>query len=419
MQFSIDWERGDQRSGDIDLLAVGALRLLVDSVNVCEFRETRGGGVRESLPVSVYPLAEGIAMDWWRLFGGRDVWRGLFEHRGGYAVPDIRWRFDGVDFEVKCWTRRYENPPAIFSNAAVERLGREDAERALGAFLTDVIGRLKECGVRDSGLQLQWRLLQKSRKDPEETAFCEAAGALGVDAYDISEADAAFIEKSSALFDGEALVEYLSGVRDVPGSKRSVGWIRELERRPRHKSRLPALEHPGAGASEACGDRARGLKPWERGYRWARAIRRTIDASQGERFRTVTALTRRLGASGFASTPLAPGVCGLVEAVEGETRIHLHQLRNGAGRLFAFARAIGDAVANPPARRSAVNYLHDASRQACGRAFAAEFLAPIEEILSMRGDGRDTGAIADEFGVAPELVERQEENADRIRQACA
>ena len=419
MQFSIDWERGDQRSGDIDLLAVGALRLLVDSVNVCEFRETRGGGVRESLPVSVYPLAEGIAMDWWRLFGGRDVWLRLFKHRGGYAIPDVRWRFDGVDFEIACRPRCYDNPPASFPNGADERLGRGDAERALGVFLTEVIGRLEECGVRDSGLQLQWRLLQKSRKDPEETAFCEAAGALGLDAYDISEADAAFIEESGALFDGEALVEYLSGVRDVPRPDRSVGWIRELERRPRYKSRLPALEHPGAGASEACGDRARGLKPWERGYRWARAIRRMIDAPQGERFRTVTALTRRLDAPSFESTPLAPGVCGLVEAVEGETRIHLRRLRNSAGRLFAFARAIGDAVANPPARWSAVNYLHDASRQACGRAFAAEFLAPIEEILSMRGDGRDTGAIADEFGVLPELVERQEENADRIRRACA
>lgn len=95
------------------------------------------------------------------------------------------------------------------------------------------------------------------------------------------------------------------------------------------------------------------------------------------------------------------------------------EIGNPAGRLFAFARAIGDATANPPAARSVVNDLRDASRQACGRAFAAEFLAPVEEIASMRADGRDTDAIADEFGVSSWLVDRQEENADRIRQACA
>lgn len=85
-------------------------------------------------------------------------------------------------------------------------------------------------------------------------------------------------------------------------------------------------------------------------------------------------------------------------------------------------RAVSNCLfvsAYPPAARSVVNDLREASRQACGRAFAAEFLAPIEEIASMRADGRDTDAIADEFGVSSWLVERQEENAGRIRQACA
>lgn len=66
-----------------------------------------------------------------------------------------------------------------------------------------------------------------------------------------------------------------------------------------------------------------------------------------------------------------------------------------------------------------MNELREAPRQACGRAFAAEFLAPIEEILFMREDGHDVHAIADEFGVSAATVARQEENAGRIRQACA
>lgn len=66
-----------------------------------------------------------------------------------------------------------------------------------------------------------------------------------------------------------------------------------------------------------------------------------------------------------------------------------------------------------------MNDLPFASRQACGRAFAAEFLAPVDEVRSMREDGLDAISIADEFGVSTEVVARQLENAERIRQACA
>ena len=66
-----------------------------------------------------------------------------------------------------------------------------------------------------------------------------------------------------------------------------------------------------------------------------------------------------------------------------------------------------------------MNDLREACRQAYARAFAAEFLAPVDEILSMRRDGYDVRSIADEFGVSTETVERQEENAGRIRRACA
>lgn len=417
MKFSIDWEGGDRSSDDIDLLAAGALRVLVDRANVCEFREAWDGKAGEALPVSVYPLAEGVAMDWWRLFGDRDAQFCATAHRGGYAMPDIRLEFDGVGFEVACRPCRYENPPVYFPNGAAERLERKDAERALGEFLAGVIGRLEERGVRDSGLQQQWRLVQASREDPEEAAFCEAAGALGLDAYDMSDADAAFIEDSGALFDGEALAEFLSGLRRVSGRKAAVDSIRRLESRPRYKSRLPELERLRAAAPGDSGAGKR--KPWEAGYRSAREARRMLDAPQSERFRSVTVLARCLGAPDFESAPLAPEVSALVETVHDETRVHLRRFGNQTGWLFAFARAIGDAVANPPTRRSAVNSLHYASRQACGRAFAAEFLAPIDEILSMRNDGLDTDAVADEFGVSAELVERQEDNADRIRRACA
>lgn len=59
---------------------------------------------------------------------------------------------------------------------------------------------------------LRWSHVSRSLDNPDERAFCEAAGALGVDPYGISEADATFIEQAAELFSGEALLKFLAGV---------------------------------------------------------------------------------------------------------------------------------------------------------------------------------------------------------------
>ena len=65
-----------------------------------------------------------------------------------------------------------------------------------------------------------------------------------------------------------------------------------------------------------------------------------------------------------------------------------------------------------------VNNLHDAERQAAGRAFAAEFLAAVEKVLDMFRDGRDIDEISASFNVTSQVIAHQIENRDRIRQAC-
>ena len=73
----------------------------------------------------------------------------------------------------------------------------------------------------------------------------------------------------------------------------------------------------------------------------------------------------------------------------------------------------------PDTPRSVVNELRDAERQAAGRAFAAEFLAPVQSVLDLVGSGRDDYEIASSFMVSPQVVACQIESQDRIREACA
>lgn len=102
--------------------------------------------------------------------------------------------------------------------------------------------------------------------------------------------------------------------------------------------------------------------------------------------------------------------------------LHLRRRESGFAateQLFSLARGAGDVACFPEPDIAPINDLQHAYRQRCGRAFAAEFLAPVREVRSMWEDGRDTSTIADEFGVSERVIEHQLENGQRIEEVCA
>ena len=225
MRFAIDWLPEGPNAAPEECATVADLRIFVADRNSCLHEQPRRSSkapgrarVRRNVrtgdaaTVSVYPLAEEIAFNWWRLFGGRDSELALADGRGGYALPDVRLAFDGAAFSARCLPSDYANPEVRFTVAAEEWLGRADAELALADFLENVARQLTASGLRDTGLQLRWQRVRESRSDADETAFCEAAGALGLDPYCIHDADAEFIASAGAMFSGEPLAELLAGL---------------------------------------------------------------------------------------------------------------------------------------------------------------------------------------------------------------
>ena len=434
MRFEVDWQADGANAAAEERATVADLRIFVGEDNVCAYEQPRRRGkggttdrrvnVRrvDHVTVSVYPLAEEIALNWWRLFGSRDGELRLLDGRGGYALPDVRLAFDGAGLAVRCLPAIYENPDVRFTHRGDSRLTRDEAESALTDFLKRVEARLAAAKVQDSGLQLRWKRVLASREDAEESAFCEAAGALGLDPYHVADTDAEFIINVGALFSGDPLAELLSGL-STTGSRMSghdlLAWLHEAEARPESLSQLPGLDdlrNTMADVRQSGQDEW----PWAAGYRCAGAVRRRLNIGLGERL-DVPVLAERLGGSRFATAAPVSGVRAIVETRAEATHVHLPAIRSRYGKeskLFAFCRALGDAVANPPVERSAVNDLHNAARQATGRAFAAEFLTPIDEVLSMQDDGKNLSEIAEDFGVSKTVVERQLQNQQRIQDAC-
>ena len=181
--------------------------------NVAEFIDLDARQVFDGIVLPAGHLAEGIASHWSQIFGGRDVTHRILPWRTGFALPDLRFEFDGSTLHVSCKASGMTNPHLAFLHGGEEYASRADAERALSAFLEDVVTRLCAHDVIDAPVALLWGRIQESLADVDERAFCEAAGALGADPYAIPDTDALLIQRAAALFEGEALIEFLAGMR--------------------------------------------------------------------------------------------------------------------------------------------------------------------------------------------------------------
>ncbi|MCW0220327.1 MAG: hypothetical protein OJI67_18520 [Prosthecobacter sp.] len=399
---------------------VGDFSLFLEDQNVT--LHLRGAANCDHLTISLYSLAEGLAHDWWTLFGGRDREVSLIKHRSGYAVPDIRMSFDGNIFEFSAHQLTYVNPDVRFWLGPTELTNRINAENQLKSFICEVLERLDSLNVLRTSAALRWERVQNSISNPEEAAFCEAAGALGLDPYQISDKDAAAISNASEMFGGEALSEFLSGV-GYADQDRLLDWIRSAEHRAPYKARVGELRSIASDLAQRVPAREF-EQSWALGYRRAQGMRSALNLGVGDRFESFKTLAEMLGAQ--KTFELAAQIDGL-RALRSDhaDAIYIHLRNHGgasearASHLFTFARAVGDAACFLDEGRAPINELRSAYRQAAGRAFAAEFLAPISEIDSMLDDGRDTVSIADEFTVSTTVIDRQIENRSRIEKAVS
>ena len=421
MEFSTDWiEKGPNASLE-ERATLCDLRIVVAGENACHFSAPEAGRTFDRVTVPAVHLAEGLATDWWSIFGGRDREYPIRRYRTGFALPDLVFRCDGSTFEARGNQLYSDNPKLRFWQVEKEDIPRAEAEAVLADFIGNVVERLRGNGLQNSETALRWSRISESRSDPDETAFCEAAGALGTDPYTIADQTARLIERAGEMFAEEALIEFLAGLGKTEQPASILNWVQQVENRPQRTSCIPGLpavaEEIGSVAQSKPGERG-----WTAGYRAARALRTALDLPAHQDM-TPEKFAARLGGEDFEPAPNVNSIHALVSRSNDEIHIHLGN-RGGddwarKSGNFAFARAIGDAICFRDGGRSVINGLRHAERQATGRAFSAEFLAPIESVMDMLDNGRDVDEISNAFHVSPLVVERQIENQSRIRRAIA
>ena len=422
MQFLAEWIENGPNVSPQERPTLCDLQIFLGTGNACTWEDLETSETFHHLTLPAVHLAEGISSDWWSIFGARDQWQSILRHRTGFALPDLRFNFDGTTLFVSAKRITYENPRLRFLQEPFEAMTRHEAEEGLSAFIQQVVERLEQNGLSETEVATCWSRVRQSMKDPEEVEFCEASGALGADPYAIDDGDASFIEEAGKLFSGEELIEFLAKFRlgrgNLVGRDIALKAIRDTVAKQPETSRLPGLKEAAYHLRRAA-QRRQGERVWAASYRAARAFREAMGMGENVIYQSPFTVAERLGSNNFQPVDNLPGVDAVVSRSDNDVHVYLGKFGARATGNFAFARAIGSAICFPDSQLSVVNELLGAERQAAGRAFAAEFLAPVDIVMDMHSEGVDLNDISSAFNVSSTVIGLQMDNKDRIQMACS
>lgn len=405
-----------------DSATLAEIKIVATGVPLTEAMDSPAALVRRGPNLSAYQLAQWLAWHWWRMRwetrapscpigGGRWHGRGpnarelnwhaahnLGELGDGWLWPMVTFESDGARMAMQAApsTATPAEPLRFLGSQAVV-LPVRDWEHGVEDLVGRVLGRLAACGLTNTDLNVMWRELENERADPELATYRRIEARLGFDVDDADPKAVERIHKAGASLGHAAMLEAAANgpatARDFTDAARAHGLPSSVADRP---SPIGGLEY---GERKA---------PWRVGVEAARHLREREGLGAGPM------LNRRL--TGLCALPTdalerrreSPPMAFSLEQ-RGKDRIVLRS-KWQAGRRFEAARLLGDALVVDAGERLRPATTAATYRQKMQRAFAAEFLCPIESLMDyLDADFSDEAQqqAAERFKVSPLAVASQ------------
>jgi hypothetical protein len=395
MIIELDWLPPFQGTAEVQRTSA-TLEIRFGSENATRFEDGWSQSVQHGARVSAYPLALWLASSWWRLrweplpsrirlvsegIAADANWRMSHELAAagyGFIWPPLTFASDDEAIMVSCRrSAALGGEPVRYLSEFEVFVPASDFEGATDKFMDLVLRRLDTIGRTD--LHVLWGEVLAERADPTQSAARRLEARLG---YEPDDAPATLVRRLLDL-GSEAGAEAADEIAPVCSGSHPSEMLNEV---------LDLASGPGVRARVAVP--VDGLvqngktPPWQRGRRLANSVREWLAlGTQALDDRTLAALLQigsdHLGGSA-KSLPSAPLGLAVRTQDRGELKL-LFRKRNRPARRFEAARFIADYLCAPkdcwlPITDTAT------ARQKVQRAFAAEFLCPIESLRAYLGN---------------------------------
>ena len=370
--------------------------------------------IRNGPVVSAYRLAEWLAWNWWRLRWeprglncNRKGWNEAHDIAGigrGWLWPNITVESDGVRVQLaalRVSAGRTERLLYLSGDRTTE-ISVEDFESGINAFARRVLRRLDDCNVGETDLSVIWRELEAERTDPGLAAYRKFEACLGCD---VDEADPLVVKQ--LLLDSDSLgqeamaelaTDQILNVQELRDVARSEGVQANYDDSIQLRSEDSRTAREFAPA-------------WRVGIDLAHSLRAHLaiygDTVPSDQLAQLCGVGKRVL---FASQRNSKMAFALHE--EGNKWRFILRSRVQNGRRFELARLLTERLLSHGKDR-----LHPATRsytyrQKVQRAFASEFLCPVDSLRCNLHEISDASIedMAEYYQVLPCVVRNQVAN---------
>jgi hypothetical protein len=418
LQFELQWM---QRHADdlAEQASFAALRITGASLVLTEGYDTIAQTVRGESHVSIVHLGRWLAANWWRLRHEPESptleWRlahDLPAAGGGFLWPPLRISSDGESIRLapleppeRATMFQYRQQQAVWVPAAA-------FERGVDTLMEALLARLDTRKARDPDLLELWQLILVERADPELSRLRRREALLGAepDSLELAELQKAL---QQGAWMGEASLDEVVATTSydrLTGRIAGLTALRDVQRphidlRPVIESLLqPRTRAPGASSEEA---------PWERGDRFAHAVRAGLGAGHGpllnERMEDVLGVALGPGSPlWITSDPRDRSLAIGFRDAEQPSRVRAWMRSpHPRGRRFELARLLGDALMGASGEVALPLTDRATARQKAQRAFAQELLCPeaaLRSELPPNPTELDVADLADRYDVSEYLI---------------
>jgi IrrE N-terminal-like domain len=400
------------------------LEIVVDETAITRLIDFESRGVRKSVFLPLYPLAEWLATHWWFLFSevetlGRRT-SDQYDHRHnlrygaeGFAVPSFSIQPLGEQIKLEWRRARFGAQNLEFTESGSALVDARELRRALANFISTVLKRLQEMGVEGTLLEEEWKGVQAA--DSEERDFCSAVASLGLDPYSLEEEQQRIIIEVSEVLPASLLEDFFAVADFSTLAAQASQVLAALEASRNNNANLRSFK---SLKEEFASVRRPQGPPWQQGYQLAHQLRLRLNLN-GDKLSSNPLLADALEIQPrqLAAAIVETALPGPLDALGATNSRHspgfaISSRREEAVR-FAFCRALFEYLTIPEGQPLIVTRARS-ERQKRNRAFAAEFLVPadlLREALPghVVGD-EDIDDLAADFGVSPSVIRHQIEN---------
>lgn len=416
MKIEVAWLPPFQGTEEIGRTSA-SIQIHFGAETATRFEDAWSESIQQGARVSAYPLALWLASSWWRirwepapirirLVTSPQVadsnWRLSHELPAagyGFIWPQLTFCSDGEGILVSC------HRSSVLSSEPVRYLSEFESfvsapafERETDAFIELVLRRLDKIGKTD--LHSLWEEVSQERRDPIQSAHRRREARLGYDPDDAPQQLLSDLFRLATTA-GEGAIDEIAPACAGGNPEEQLRRVERQASQEGIRGRID-LTPQSWGLSSA-------TPPWQRARLLATSVRKSLGVDLAPLTDTDLASILQIRPDDLRqnSSAAAASPIGLAVRHGSSGRVDLHfRKRNIPARRFEAARFLADYLCTGDSWLPVADT--GTSRQKVQRAFAAEFLCPIDALKSYLGDNFLPEAIEEaavQFGVSERAIE--------------